>query len=175
MPDQYTLSALGRLELERRDRPPIMATIALISSHAPWTPLPPLLDWEAMGDGAVFTRELWSGDAPAVVWLDPERVRAQYLRSIDYVLHTIQSWVATRGRDNELFVVVGDHQPARIISGDDTSFEVPIHLLARDSRLLDAIAGPDWSRGMRPGANAPTWPMEAIRGRFLEAFTMPSP
>lgn len=174
MPDQYTLSALDRLELDRRDRPPIMATVALISSHAPWTPLPPLFDWEAMGDGAVFTRELRSGDAPAVVWLDPERVRAQYLRSIGYVLRTIQSWLVRRGRDNELFVVVGDHQPARIISGDDTSFEVPIHLLARDSRLLDAIAAPDWSRGMRPDPDAPTWPMEAIRGRFLEVFTVPA-
>lgn len=174
MPDQYTLSALERLELDRRDRPPIMATVALISSHAPWTPLPPLLDWEAMGDGSVFTRELRSGDAPAVVWLDPERVRMQYLRSIDYVLRTIQSWLVARGRDNELFVVVGDHQPARIISGDDTSFEVPIHLLARDSRLLDAIAGPDWSRGMLPGPHAPTWPMEAIRARLLEVFTVPA-
>src|SRR3546814_8758507 len=54
MPDQYTLAALQRLEFarpgagksgpERQARPPVMATLALISSHAPWTPIPPAID-----------------------------------------------------------------------------------------------------------------------------------
>lgn len=170
MPDQYTLSALQRLELDRRDGPALMATVALISSHAPWTPLPPVLAWEDVGDGTVFT-EAREGDPPAVVWRDPERVRAQYLRSIAYVLRTVQSWVVAYGRDDALFVIVGDHQPAGIVSGDDTSFDVPIHLLSRDPRVIGVVAGWGWHRGMRPDADAPVWPMAAIRERLLDAFT----
>jgi hypothetical protein len=173
MPDQYTLSALQRLELERPERSAIMAVVALVSSHAPWTPIPSLVEWGAVGDGSVFTRAR-SGDPPAIVWLDPARVREQYLRSIEYVLRTLQSFVVDFGRDDQLFVIVGDHQPAGIVSGDDASFDVPIHLLAREPRLLDALAGSGWSRGMRPDANASVWPMEAIRERFLDAFTRPS-
>src|SRR5262249_14816464 len=37
MPDQYVLEALQRLQLAKRDRPPIFAQVDLISSHAPWT------------------------------------------------------------------------------------------------------------------------------------------
>lgn len=175
MPDQYTLSALQRLELERRDRPAIMATVALISSHAPWTPLPLLLDWDAVGDGAAFDARARTGDAPEAVWRDGERIRAQYLRSIEYVLHTLRSWVLTYGREDSMLVIMGDHQPVGFVAGEGASYDVPIHVLSRDPRVLEVVDGWGWSRGMRPGASAPTWPMEAIRERFLHAFTERSP
>src|SRR5690606_4076998 len=37
MPDQYVLSAFQQLERNTHPRTPVMAEIALISSHAPWT------------------------------------------------------------------------------------------------------------------------------------------
>ena len=40
MPDQYTLDAFHRLELARQHRPPVMAEIDLITSHAPVVPDP---------------------------------------------------------------------------------------------------------------------------------------
>jgi len=171
MPDQFTLSALRRLELDRCDRPPIMASVALISSHAPWTPIPPLLPWDAIGDGSVFDEHALSGDPPEVVWRDRERIRAQYLRSIDYVLRTLKSYLRAFGDDDALLVVLGDHQPAWVVTGDTSSFDVPIHVLARDSAVLDAIADWGWSPGMRPAADAAAWPMERLRERFLATFS----
>ncbi len=171
MPDQFTLSALHALELDRRDGPPVMASVALISSHAPWTPIPPLLPWDAVGDGSVFTDHARAGDPPDVVWRDPDRIRAQYLRSIDYVLRTLESWLLEYGRDDMLLVILGDHQPARVVTGDVASFDVPIHLVTRDAAVLDAIDDWGWSDGMRPGADAPVWRMERMRERFLAAFT----
>lgn len=171
MPDQYTLSALRRLELDRPDRPAIMATVALISSHAPWTPIPRLLDWHDVGNGAAFTDQTYEGDAPEVVWRDTERIRAQYLRSIEYVLRTLGSWVASHGRDDSIFVVLGDHQPVGFVAGDDASFDVPIHVLSRNPGVLDVVDRWGWSRGMRPAAGAPIWPMEEIRRRVLAAFS----
>ena len=46
MPDQYTLAALQRLELDKEDTGPIMAEVDLVSSHWPWAPLPRIVDWE---------------------------------------------------------------------------------------------------------------------------------
>src|SRR3546814_19087791 len=92
MPDQYTLAALQRLEFarpgagksgpERQARPPVLATLALISSHAPWTPIPPGIDWADVGDGSAFGRYAAAGDPPAVVWRATGRVRKQYARSL---------------------------------------------------------------------------------------------
>jgi hypothetical protein len=153
-----------------------MATVALVSSHAPWTPIPPVLDWEAIGDGSVFTPHARAGDPPEVVWRDTDRIRAQYFGSIDYVLRVLMSYVAAYGRDDTLFVILGDHQPvAWVASGDDASFDVPIHLLTRNPSVLQAIADWGWSRGMRPDPAAPVWLMEDLRERFLVAFSGDAP
>ncbi|HEX2146902.1 MAG TPA: sulfatase, partial [Pseudorhizobium sp.] len=85
MPDQYTLASFERLERTHGDDP-IMAEIALISSHAPWTPVPQLIDWDQVGDGRAFDAQAQTGDPPSVVWSDPESIRQQYQASIDYVL-----------------------------------------------------------------------------------------
>src|SRR3546814_12633918 len=138
MPDQYTLAALQRLEFarpgagksgpERQARPPVMATLALISSHAPWTPIPPVIDWADVGDGSVFGRYAEAGDPPAVVWRDTGRVRTQYARSLDYVLRTLAAFVPEHRRDALVPVVPGDHQPAPLTPGQHAPFAVPLPL-----------------------------------------------
>jgi len=173
MPDQYTLSALERLELARADRPPVMAEVALISSHAPWTPIPPVLDWGDIGDGSVFTPDARSGDPPAVVWRDAERVRAQYLKAVDYALANLASYVATFARDDLVLVVVGDHQPAPLVTGEGAGFEVPMHVIAAPE-VLASIDDWGWSAGMLPAADVAAWPMAAFRDRFVEAFSAPA-
>ncbi|MDM4777809.1 hypothetical protein [Micromonospora sp. b486] len=52
-PDQYTLAAFQRIE-RTPGHPPVMAEIPLLSSHVPWTPIPPLVDWDDVGDGSVY-------------------------------------------------------------------------------------------------------------------------
>lgn len=171
MPDQYTLAALDRLELGAKNRPPIMATVILISSHAPWTPLPVPVPWGQIGDGAIFGPAMRTGDAPEVVWADAESIRTQYARSIDYVLQSLAAYVAEHKDDDMLMIVVGDHQPIPFVAGDTSRPDVPIHIIARDPSVLAAMDGWGWTAGMTPDPAAPTWPMEALRGRFLAAFT----
>ena len=54
MPDQYVCLALQRLELAKADRRPLFAEVDLVSSHEPWTQIPPLIAWNAVGDGSIF-------------------------------------------------------------------------------------------------------------------------
>ena len=41
---------------------------------------------------------------------------------------------------------------------------------AHDPAVLNQIAGWGWTVGMRPDPQAPVWPMNAFRDRFLAAF-----
>ena len=76
MPDQYVLDRVDRLERDRpRPRPPIMAEVDLVSSHAPWTPLPHMVGWDQLGDGSVF-RGQESAPAPGDTATRPRRLRA---------------------------------------------------------------------------------------------------
>jgi hypothetical protein len=173
MPDQYTLAALDRL-LERGDgAPPLFAQVALISSHAPWVPIPPVIAWDAVGDGSVFDAFALSGDPPEVVWRDQDRVRDQYRLAIDYSLRTVAQYALRQAGDPPLMVILGDHQPARFVSQSD-SFDVPVHVVGPPD-LIARLDGWAWSDGLVPAPDAPVWRMDAFRDRFLAAFGAPAP
>jgi phosphatidylglycerophosphate synthase len=170
MPDQYTFLALQRRELAKRDRAPLFAEVDLISSHAPWTRIPRFIPWRDVGDGSIFNRLPAEEATKASLFGDTERARAAYGHSIEYSLNTIFSFVQRYGHDDLVLVVLGDHQPATVVTGQGASHDVPISVIAHDPKVMDRIAGWRWQHGMSPSPRAPVWPMEAFRDRFLTAF-----
>lgn len=170
MPDQYALLALHRLELAERHRPPLFAEVDLISSHAPWTRIPRLISWDDVGDGSIFDRLPAEESTQAALFGDAKRARAAYGHSIEYSLSTLFSFVQRYGDDDLVLVVLGDHQPATLVTGQGADHDVPISVIAHDPKVMDRIAGWGWQDGMLPSAQAPVWPMEAFRDRFLSAF-----
>jgi len=168
MPDQYTLSAFQRLE-RATAAGPVMAEIPLASSHAPWAPVPRMIGWDEIGDGAVY-RQMDSSDPPRSALRDGKRLRAGYRDSIAYSLTSLISYVRRYGDDDLVLVFLGDHQPTPIVTGPNASRDVPITIVTRDRAVLDRISGWGWQDGLRPGPDAPVWPMNAFRDRFLTAF-----
>jgi hypothetical protein len=171
MPDQYALSAFQRLERARPESDALMAEVSLVSSHAPWSPVPPLVDWDDVGDGSVFDTSDGAGDPAEIVWQrDPKQVRADYVSSIGYSLTTLISYVEAYGDDDLVLVILGDHQPAPVITGEDANRDVPITIVARDPAVFDRISGWGWQSGLSPDPHAPVWPMDAFRDRLLSAY-----
>jgi hypothetical protein len=173
MPDQFTLLAFERAELAAPERPPVFAEIALISSHAPWTPIPPLLEWDAIGDGREFDAAATAGDPPEVVWRDLDRVRGLYLEALDYSLRATTGFAARRAATGPVLVMLGDHQPAGLVAEGHGGLDVPVHVIAPEAALA-ALDGWGWTAGPIPAADAPVWPMAAFRDRFLAAFGGPA-
>ena len=172
MPDQFTLSALQSLERQPVTRQPVMAEIALISSHAPWTPLPQMVDWNQVGDGSIFNQAR-AGDAPETVWQTTERIREQYRKSIEYALSNIVSYAIHYGDENLVILLLGDHQPAPFVTDESNSHEVLVHLISRDTKVITAVNEWQWSEGMLPAADAPALTMDKFRDRFIAAFSKP--
>jgi hypothetical protein len=171
MPDQYVLSALQRRELAKSQRHPVFAEVDLVSSHAPWSRIPRLIDWRQVGNGSIFNRIEAAHHTPAdELWSDPAGVRTAYGQSIGYTLRSLVSFVHHYRDPNLVLVVLGDHQPWSIVSGLGPSHDVPISIIAHDPAVLHRVAGWDWTGGLRPSPDAPAWPMSAFRDRFLRAF-----
>ncbi|MFY8098609.1 MAG: sulfatase [Allorhizobium sp.] len=172
MPDQYTLAAFERLGRTpaRSAGERVMAEVALISSHAPWTPVARLVDWDAVGDGSIFNAQAESGDPPSVVWADPERVRRQYIQTVDYALETLGSYMARFGKDT-VFVILGDHQPAAIITGPNASRAVPIHVVSADRELVARFEREGFLSGMVPAGQTREWPMDGMRQVLIDLFS----
>lgn len=166
MPDQYTLAAYPQ-RLPHDTRPDFLQ-IALISSHAPWVPIPPVIDWDAVGDGMIFTQWATQGPTPKEVWRDRDRVREQYRKAIDYTLRVTFDFAA-RQTEAPLIIVVGDHQPAGFVSQSE-SMDVPIHVLGPPDiiALLDSW---NWTDGLIPDDALPALPMDEFRNKFIDAVS----
>ncbi len=173
MPDQFTLAALSRLELERSQRPPVMAEVDLTSSHWPWAPLPATVDPSTLGDGRVFVTIQADAESAAQLWSDRTQVPDAYRASIVYSLTSVFDFVL-RSRDPDLvLLVLGDHQPSTVVTGPGASRDVPVTLIAHDPAITDRVASWGWQPGLTPGDESPTWPMEDLRDRFLATFSDP--
>ncbi len=98
-------------------------------------------------------------------------MKADYQASIRYSLTTLVSYAETYAGDDLVLVVLGDHQPSPIVTGPGAGRDVPITIIAKDPAVLDRIGDWGWTPGLRPGAQAPVWPMDAFRDRFLAAFS----
>ncbi len=195
MPDQYTLSALERDILAGQDpsrtaRPPVFAQVALISSHAPWTPIPPVIDdWSRIADGALFAE--WSEPPipPQELWLDGEAVRAAYLEALDYVLRTLGSWLQQPWERPRLVLIVGDHEAGAIVSrrhtegagrkagsGPETGSVVPLHAISDRPDLVLRLLQAGLAEGLLPPVrqnDSLPLPMSEFRNLLLETFAAP--
>jgi len=180
VPDQFALDFFARTELERSPRPPVFASVALISSHAPWLPVPEVVEWDALGDGTIYER--WTRDAPQPreVWRDPDNVRTQFALSVAHSIDTVAAFIADRVADDALVIVLGDHQPAPIITGPDASRAVPVHIFSRDETVLEPFSDLGFVTGAVPppapeGGDGAIPAMEAFRPFMLEAFSSGPP
>ena len=173
MPDQFTLTAFDRLLRDTTDNRPLFAQVVLASSHAPWVPVPDLIDWASVGDGRVFDAMASRGDPPEVVWRDHDRVRAQYRLAIDYSLRTVFDYAARHADTAPLMIVVGDHQAAGFVALDDRR-DVPIHVIGPD-HLVSRVAGWGWHPGLIPMPDTPVIAMDRLHGLLLDTFSTTPP
>jgi hypothetical protein len=161
MPDQYALAALRKRELEKPHRRPLFSEIDLTSSHEPWTRIPRLISWKRLGNGSIFNRLPVDGAGLT-------DTQEGYAASIKYALRALYSFVDRYGDKNTVLIVLGDHQPSRVL--DQADHEVPTSIVAHDPNVIRRLAGWGWTKGMLPSPAAPVWLMSAFRNRFLNAF-----
>ncbi|WP_416139975.1 alkaline phosphatase [Halomonas sp. HK25] len=171
MPDQFTLHHFEQ-QIRRPLDAPLFAQVALISSHAPWTPILPVLDdWDAIGDGSIFHQWEDTGIPPDVLWQDIEQVREHYALSVDYSLAVSARWAADHLGDEALLILLGDHQAAPLIIGEDAGYGVPVHVISGDAALLEPFLARGFVPGMLPEPGPATHGLDALRDWLHEDFS----
>ncbi|RUR46279.1 alkaline phosphatase [Vreelandella populi] len=170
MPDQFTLDYTQRHLLGDS---PVFVQMALISSHAPWTPILPVIDdWETIGDGTIFAPWEHAGNPPEVLWQDIERIRDHYAWSVGYAVEVTGRWAERVVDDKTLLIMLGDHQPAPLITGDGASAAVPVHIISGDPELLAPFYAYGFVDGTLPTLENPEKAarMSQLRSWLQEGF-----
>ena len=170
MPDQFTFAAMDRLLGAKIPQGQFLfGQIALGSSHAPWVPVPDLIDWDQLGDGSVFDPIVENSDLPSEVWKDHDRVRDQYRLAVDYALQVVFAYAALHAEDPPLLIVIGDHQAAGFVALDERP-HVPMHLIG-PKHLVDALSDDQFHPGLIPDEATQVRSMADMRAHLIRSLS----
>jgi hypothetical protein len=149
IPDQYTAARLEQLHPRSSAAPPRFVFFPTITTHLPFSPVPPFQsDWARVltpqpFDPADTERAL----AEKPNWLD---MFPDYLRMIEYAYRWIGDYLRRGAPRETVYLLAGDHQPAANVSGEGASWDVPVHVIARDERLLARFVEQGFHAGIEP-------------------------
>ena len=162
IPDQYSLHFTYQNLLEKQNQPFLQVWLGY-SSHPPWTKIPPFLDdWTQMKDihkpaEPLSLQDIWQGFRFKFInkYLSDgflsEQTEDHYIRAIYYSLTSIQQYIQLTGQQNDIYIVLGDHQP-RLNASRTYGLQTPIHIIS------PAALGKAWipiEKGFRQGFHTP--------------------
>jgi hypothetical protein len=171
IPDQFTLERAAAFRAGFGAESRVFTQIVLVSSHIPFSPLPPYLtDWADAGTFATVPKGAWEEINRTPDW---SALSPYYLRSLQYDFAVLGDWLASRLPGQALVILLGDHQPPAVIGGELKEWTVPIHVLSRDPDLIAPFVAAGYVDGLVPTQAPPYLGMETFLPRFLAAFDRP--
>lgn len=168
LPDQYTLAKFDALELSPAARAPVFAFFPTVSTHTPFTPTPPYQpDWTRVlsdhpFDDAII--EQLFDEQPDWTNLSPS-----YGNAVAYAHEVLSGYLRMRSDRDFVLIVIGDHQPPALVSGEDQPWDVPVHVIASRREVLDRLEGHGFTKGLVPG-RARLSKMHELLPLLLDAF-----
>lgn len=168
IPDQYTLAKFDTRELEGSARAPVFAVFPTATTHAPFGPVAPYQpDWSRLLTPTPYDNPELEPALAAVPSLT--NLAPSYLRAIAYEFESLAGYVRHHAKDNQVVIVIGDHQPAAAVSGLNASWDVPVHIIASDARIMERLINDGFSEGLTPHRPA-LGKMHTLVPIFLNAF-----
>ena len=168
IPDQY---AFGRMDalLGPKPRRPAFVFLPTTSTHTPFSPTAPYqADWvRLLTDNPYDEPDLRNAWSALPDWLD---LGPNYTRALSYVYESLGGYLRLRADRDFVMILIGDHQPPSIVSGEGATWEVPVHVIASHREVLDRLLASGFVSGLRPRHPALTR-MHALGPIVLDAFS----
>jgi phosphoglycerol transferase MdoB-like AlkP superfamily enzyme len=174
IPDQYSLARFDKAEANRQPAAPLFVFFPTISTHFPFSPTPPYQpDWQRMLDERPY-------DPAAIVEAyahepDWTSFAPGYVRAVSYTYETLAGYLSANADRDRVYVVLGDHQPAAVVSGEGAPWDVPVHVIvgargAGRGAVLERLRTGGFRSGLNPQRPA-LGPMHALLPVLLDAFS----
>jgi hypothetical protein len=153
IPDQYALAKFDELEFDKQPRSPLFLLFTSINTHLPFLPTPPYQpDWQRLLSTTPFeAREVADSLAQQPGWYD---MGHDYAQSMAYAFKSIAGYLRKHTGNDLVLIVLGDHQPAANVSGEDASWDVPVHVIADRAELLTPLLHHGFHQGLKPSRPA---------------------
>jgi len=168
IPDEYALAKFDALEADKPARAPLFMFFPTISTHTPFRPTPPYqADWKRVLTGQPFGQaELDRSFDEQADWLN---LGPSYVDAMAYTYATLSGYLRTRSDRDFVMILLGDHQPPALVSGEGAPWDVPVHVIASRRGVLDALIAKGFRRGLTP-ARPDLSHMNALLPILLDSF-----
>jgi hypothetical protein len=170
VPDQFALARLDLLERGQHGGAsgPRFVFFPTTSTHAPFGPTAPYQpDWVRVATDEPYAEP----DVTEALAHPPdyEDLSPSYANAVSYAYSSIGGYLRRHADRDIVMVMLGDHQPAAAVSGENASWDVPAHVIASRPALLDRLRARGFHDGMSPPRRA-IGPMHELLPTLLEAF-----
>ena len=170
VPDQFALARLDLLEREQqRDAQGTrFVFFPTTSTHAPFGPTAPYQpDWaRVVSDDPYAAPDVKDALAHTPNYED---LGPSYANAVSYAYSSIGGYLRRHADRDLVMIMLGDHQPAAAVSGENASWDVPVHVIASRPELLDRLRAHGFHDGMTPPRRA-IGPMHELLPTLLDAF-----
>lgn len=159
-PDQYSMNFMMDL-INKEYQGPFTYFYLTKNSHSPFLVPSMVDDWRSLNknaDQAYINKGFLS--YPTV---------EQYQEAIQYELDVIEDFITRHGKENDLFLLIGDHQPPILCDEKTHGLGTPIHVLSRQKAFVQ-----DFDQyGFKENLSEIEQPIrhESIYSMFLEVFS----
>lgn len=166
--DQYALARMDALSVAPRSRQPVFVFFPTISTHTPFVPTPPYQrDWaRALTPTPYDPEELDRAWSQPPDWLD---LGPGYMQALDYFQASLGGYLRLRADRDFVVILVGDHQPPALVTGEGASWNVPVHVIASRPAVLDRLRRHGFHDGLDP-QHSLVGKMHALLPILLDAF-----
>lgn len=173
IPDQAALALLQAQELDRTvQRPPRFAVFPTTSTHAPFHPIAPFVtDWPSLTRPDAYEPAEAEAEAAQAASVPLRQSLLPYLESMRYQYAWLSDYLRRWAPRPLVMVIVGDHQPPALVSGQGASWDVPVHVVSDNPALLQRLLGSGFVPGLAPAHTL--GPLHQLTSVLLEAFDAP--
>lgn len=152
-PDQFTMIRIDELAPAKGAARPRFLMFPTITTHIPFAPVPPLAKdrIKLLSDTPFEPEEAARAMAEPVDWL---KLGINFQRIIAYQNEWL-SWYFEQARESikkrpAVFILIGDHQPSSVVSGEGAPWDVPVYILSADADLLAGFQKLGFTSGLIP-------------------------
>ena len=108
-------------------------------------------------------------DTPTSNRVTHQRLRKLYLESIEYELQVLVDFITTKANEGDIFIVIGDHQPARVSRKAD-GWDTPVHIISKNKSFVESFYQYGFVPGLKTENNSPQLHHEGLYSLFMRNF-----
>lgn len=160
-PDQYSISYANDY-IQKKGITPYTLFFISQNSHSPfYCPDSVVTNWRSLNNTKQMSK------STSAFLKNPNF--NDYSKAITYDLASFVQFITTEGKDNDIFILIGDHQPP-MLTDEDAGFETPVHIIVRDSMFGSGFSKYGFTPGMLITGNHKAIKHEGVYSMFMHEF-----